>query len=474
MKKLSLITLSAAVLSMAVACTTSNNKGGGGSSNAGGTVSVWVGNEEGTAAFYQDKANEFIAAHEEYKNFKVQVTGSDLGSIAGTILKDASACADIYSVAHDNVGKLAQGSCARPFTDESLTAQIKADNSEAFVAVSSSKLNDKDYLFAAPYISQALFLMYDKRYVSDEQAKTFEGLKAAAVAASASLSKSVKAVECPGTDGFNFAFTLLAKNAATKTSSFKLYADGTTANGQTDVQGDDEVAIAKWIRDYRADANGFQFPTDAGWSLDIQNQNAISFIGGAWHYSSFVSAVGASNVGVGLIPTFTLGAGQGFGTISEGTTFRGGTFADCKVMMINSKTDKNKFAFEQDLVKYLTSQDTQNAAFKQCSIIPAYKTFADNMDKIEGVAQSALDLAAAQTGMSEYGMPQPFTSAKLNNYYYQMGAPAVYQAIVDNSKGAYNTDRKIQEALYKLQYIWQMGEDAPSVPDTLPDYNIRK
>ena len=470
MKKLSLITLCVAVLSMAVACTTSNSKGGG---SNGGTISLWVGNEEGTVGFYQKKANEFIAANEEYKNFKIQVTGTDLGSIAGTILKDASACADIYSVAHDNVGKLAQGSCAKPFTDEGLKEQVRADNSESFVAVSSSKIKDNEYLFAAPYISQALFLMYDKRYVSEDQAKTFEGLKAAAVAASAAEGKKVKAVECPGTDGFNFAFTLLAKNAQTKTSSFKLYADGTVSNGQTDVQGDDEVAIAKWIRDYRADENGFQFPTDAGWTLDIQNHNAIAFIGGAWHYDSFKSAVGASNLGVGLIPTFTLGAGQGFGTIAEGTTFRGGTFADCKVMMINSKSDKGKLACEQALIKYLTSKDVQNAAFKECSIVPAYKTFADNMNTIEGVDQAALDLAAAQTGMSEYGMPQPFVTAKLNNYYYQMGAPAVYQNIVDNAKGAYNTDRAIQEALYKLQYIWQMGEDPTSIPSTLPDYNIR-
>ncbi len=465
MKKLNLIAICVGALSMSLL------GGCGGSSSK--TVSLWVGNEEGTTDFYQARANEFIAANEEYSNFKVQVKGTDLGSIAGTILKDASAAGDIYSVAHDNVGKLAQGKCARPFTDEELISQVETDNSSSFVSVSKSTVNETEYLFAAPYISQALFLMYDKRYVSDEQAATFEGLQEAAVAASTTLGTTVKAVECPGTDGFNFSFTLLARNEETKTSSFKIYEGGSTADGCTDVQGDDEVAFAKWIRDYRADANGFQFPTDAGWTLDIQNHNAISFIGGAWHYSAFVDAVGASNVGVGLIPTFTINDSQAFGTATSGTTYRGGTFADCKVMMINSKTDSSKFAFEQALVKYLTSIEVQNQAFAQCSIIPAYSTFSEYKDQIEGVTDEALAIAAAQTGMSEYGIPQPFVTAKLNNYYYQMGAPAVYQAIVDNASSAYSTDRAIQEALYTLQYIWQMGEKPSSIPDTLPDYNIR-
>ena len=315
--------------------------------------------------------------------------------------------------------------------------------------------------------------MYDTRYVSAEQAKTFEGLKEAAVAASATLGKSVKAVECPGTDGFNFSFTLLAHKAETKTACIKIYADGTTNDNQTDVQNDDQVAIAKWIRDYRADENGFRFPTDAGWTLDIQNQNAIAFIGGAWHYNSFVSAVGASNVGVTLIPTFTLSASQAFGTATAGMTYRGGTFADCKVMMINSKTDPKKFEFEQALIKYLTSIEVQNKAFAECSIIPAYKTFAEHASEIQDVDPATLALAAAQTGMSEYGLPQPFTTAKLNNYYYLMGGPAVYQEIVDNAKGAYVTDRAIQEGLYKLQYVWQMGEKPTTVPETLPSYTIR-
>ena len=459
MKKLTLIGLGAMLLGVAASVT------GCGQEKA---ISLWVGNEEGVVSFYQKKCADFLAANPEFP-YKIKITGSDLGSIAGTILKDPGSCADIYSVAHDNVGKLAQNGSASAITDPELKAQVEADNSASFVKVSKSTVSGNEFLFAVPYISQALFLMYDTRYVTTEQAASFEGLKEAAVAASAKEGKDVKAVECPGTDGYNFSFTLLSRNNTTKETSLKLYDDGTIFNGTTYVQGDDEVAYAKWINSYFHDKNGFRFPTDAGWTLDIQNHNAISFIGGAWHRASFASAVGESNLGIAMLPTFTLTDATAFKTATSGTTYRAGTFADCKVMMINSKIDRDKYDYAQQIIKYLSSKDVQNDAFAKVGIVPSYSSFAENIDAIKaanpGISQSVIDQAVAQTSMTEYAIPQPFVDARLNNFYYQMGAPAVYQALVEANN---LTDRQVQEGLYKLQYIWQNGKAAETVPDNLP------
>ena len=46
--------------------------------------------------------------------------------------------------------------------------------------------------------------------------------------------------------------------------SFKIYEDGTIFNGTTYVQGDDEVAFAKWINNYFHDKNGFRV-----WGTDV-------------------------------------------------------------------------------------------------------------------------------------------------------------------------------------------------------------
>ena len=459
MKKLTLVGMAAMILGVAASVTACGQEK---------AISLWVGNEEGVVSFYQKKCEEFLAANPEFP-YKIKITGSDLGSIAGTILKDPGSCADIYSVAHDNVGKLAQAGSASAITDPELKAQVEADNSSSFVKVSKSIVSNTEFLFAVPYISQALFLMYDTRYVTAEQAGSFESLREAAVAASAELGKDVKAVECPGTDGYNFSFTLLSRNNATKETSLKIYDDGTIFNGATYVQGDDEVAFAKWINSYFHDKNGFRFPTDAGWTLDIQNHNAVAFIGGAWHRAAFASAVGESNLGIAMLPTFTLTDKTAFQTATSGTTYRAGTFADCKVMMINSKIDRAKYDYAQQIIKYLSSKDTQNDAFASVGIVPAYSSFADNIDAIKAanpdISQLVLDQAVAQTSMTEYSIPQPFVDARLNNFYYQMGAPAVYQALVEADN---LTDRQAQEGLYKLQYIWQNGKAAESVPDELP------
>ena len=101
----------------------------------------------------------------------------DTGAVAGTVTNDPSAAADIFTVAHDNIGKLASTQCAKPIADESLIRQVKADNPASFQNVIYSTLNGKEYLYGVPYISQALFLYYNKEKVTEAQAESFEGLR---------------------------------------------------------------------------------------------------------------------------------------------------------------------------------------------------------------------------------------------------------------------------------------------------------
>ena len=94
--------------------------GCGGSSSGGkddGVIRVWVGEE--SADFYQKVCDEYVAAHSDF-GYKIEVKGMDTGSVAGTITNDPTAAADIYTVAHDNIGKLAATQCAKPITDEAL------------------------------------------------------------------------------------------------------------------------------------------------------------------------------------------------------------------------------------------------------------------------------------------------------------------------------------------------------------------
>ena len=481
MKKKSLLLCSAALLLSVGALT-----GCGGS---GKTITLWVGSE--STAFYQKVANEYVEAHSDF-GYKVKVTASDAGAAAGAMVQDNSSCADIVTIAHDNIGKLSQLSYIAPITSESLLKQINDDNPASFKGVIKNTLGTgtDEYVLAVPYVSQALFLYYDTRYVSAEQAQTFEGLQQAAAA----VSSKTKAVAVTGTDGFNFSFTLLGRNITKgNTSSLKLYEGG--AKYATFAQDNEEVAIARWAQRYLADPNGLFFPDDAGWEVNVNNHNVISVIGGAWHYNAFKNVVtgadGKVNMGCAIIPTFTLTAAdvEGIGEVDypaeddaapegknaapvAGTVMRGGSFVDCKCFVINmaAANDEAKYNKLQELIQFLSSKDVQNRSFLEAMNVPAYEgsdAYISSLTK-DQVDETVLAMAKAQTGMNPFGIAQPFVSGTLNTYYYSKSCPDYYKEMLINESGKYNSVQSVREVLFKMEYVYKHGGLPASVPQTLP------
>ena len=477
MKKLIVVLLS---LLMVASLFTACGEGGAQQVKDDGKIRVWVGEE--SAEFYQKMCDEYIAAHPDF-GYTIEVKGMDTGSIAGTITNDPTAAADIYTVAHDNIGKLASTQCAKPITDEALVAQVLADNPESFQKVIYSNLNGQKYLYGVPYISQALFLYYNKAYVTEEQAKTFEGLQEAAKAA------DCKAITVTGDDGFNMSFALLATRVSDHGTTVKIYEGADAAaggsKGESNCQGDDTVAIYRWLQAYAADPNGFKWASSDGWEADFNNDNrgVLSVIGGAWHYNSAKAALGETNLGIALIPTFKLTAEacEGLNDVKAGDEYRGGTFADCKCFMINANSAASKYAKEQELIAYLSGKEVQNQSYLECMNVPAYVGAAEFIKKCfeEGkVSESEYNLAAMQVSMAEWGIPQPFITGTLNTYYYSKNAPGVLRAIIDQTAYPTTGDTILEEttslagirkALYMVEYLWMHGTNPKDFPANLPD-----
>lgn len=448
---------------------------GGGSKK----IVVWVGEE--SIDFYRATCETFLndPANADF-GFDIEVIGMDTGSVAGTITTDPTKAADIYTVAHDNIGKMAAGNYAKPITNQELIDQILADNPDSFKNVIYSTQGGQQHLFAAPYISQALFLYYNKQFVTEEQAKSFEGLKEAAAAA------GTKAWTVTGDDGYNFSFSLLARKVSDNSTTVKIYegalSDG-SSKGESYCQGDDTVALARYMQRAIKDENGFKFASSDGWEADFRNNGVLGVIGGAWHYNSAAASVSEANLGMALIPTMTLTQAdvEGLTDVVAGDVFRGGTFADCKVLMINGHSDPSKYLAEQKLIKYLSSKDVQNESFKAASNVPAYlgaSEYIKSLYESNEITENQYKLASCQAAMSEWGIPQPFITGSLNTYFYSKNAPAVYRAIVEGTKYPTTGDvilndtttlRGVREGLYMMQYIWSKGKN-PSLPfpETLP------
>ena len=425
-------------------------------------ITLWVGEE--SAKFYQAECQEFLKENKDF-GYSVKVVGVDSGSTGGAMSDDNTKCGDIITVAHDNIGKLIDKNRVLPFTEESLVDQVNADNPKAFKDVIFYE-NDigegkKTYLYGVPYVSQALFLYYNKAKVTAQQATTFEGLMAAAKSAGA----SVKAFTITGTDGFNYSFNLLARKADDNSTTLKLYEGG--KQKQCFAQGEDEVASLNWARRVFNNANGGLLPTDSGWSAEIKNGACLSVVGGAWHYNSAVAAFGgASNLGITVLPKYTLTSADVEDTdMPEGTVMQAGTFADCKVFMLNSKTPA-KYKKSQELVKYLSTKAVQLKSFVEAGNVPAYAGCENDLETVKDkVAPSLYDLAKAQLAMNNYGIAQPFLNGTLNTYYYSKKAPEEYTLHITegtNTRGA-------RETLYKMEWIWQKGYAATEIPAVLPE-----
>lgn len=433
-------------------------------------ISIYVGAE--SVEFYQKAAKSFLKENSGFK-YSIRVIAADTGTMGGSMIADNTACADIITIAHDNIGKLAQKFLIRPLVGEDLVAQIEDDNPQMYKDVIKSTVEVEgqthEYIYGAPYITQALFLMYNKDYVSDEQAQTFEGLRQAALAARTSLGKSdVAGCTLAGTDGYNFSFTLLARKASDNSTTMKIYENLVKAN--CFAQGEDSVANLRWAQD--AFSNGtLEWPNDSGYATMMSTKSALAVVTGSWYYNAIVSALGSeSKVGIAKIPTYTLTSAHVEGTEMEaGTVMQGGSFVDCKVFAINAASARSKYSSEQQIIKYFTSKDMQNLSFKDAMNIPAYAGSAEYIESIkDDIPESNYKIAKVHTEMMNYGIPQPFVDATKNNYYYQMGAPDMYKNCIQD---ATPTVRECRETLFKMEYVWKWGNgtlDRLVIPEVLP------
>jgi maltose-binding protein MalE len=431
------------------------------------TIKIWVGSE--AKAFYQEKMDEWVAAynaaHDKSFPWLVSVESVDTGAAASKFLDDTAAGADIFTIAHDNLGKLIAGTSAiGPITDEKLLAQITSDNPSIFLEVIKGKVGDPgvEYTFGVPYISQALVLYYNKSFFDDEDVKTWEAMWEKAKAS------GKQTVTVNGDDGYNNSFLVLATRAADGTPAAEIYIGQRFEN--CNFNSDLAVAVMRWGQRFFTDTSpdgrvfyGAKKVSDSGWEVELKNEVSLSLIGGAWNFNAARAALG-SKLGIAPLPTFTLGSSDVVGTnIAAGTVMKSGTFADTKmfVMKKHPKGDKKSDQL-QDILLYLSSREIQEGAFERCANLPAYKNANTEFPKMKENTLEGL-LAQVQYEMFESGRPQPFgANARMNNWYYSQGAPAIVLDILTNAKDAggnylYGTTEKIRAGMAVVESIWKTG-----------------
>lgn len=188
MKKLIALLLAVLMLaSVLVACNKGNNNSNSNTAASGdifqgekdATLLVWA--PEAAVELTQQLCEEFKNEHSD-KNITIDVKPQEEGDVAAQILNDPSVAGDVFSFACDQMNRLDKSKVLDPVPSEKdnigidYVKEIKERDTEG--SVSAATMNDE--LLAYPETGEnGYYLVYDKSVVSDDDAKTLEGVLAA-------------------------------------------------------------------------------------------------------------------------------------------------------------------------------------------------------------------------------------------------------------------------------------------------------
>ena len=170
-----IIALVLAVLMMAtlfVGCEKEGGAQGGATAlepEAGATLKVWA--PDAALEVFKAQCDAFIAQYPD-AGITIEVVAQGEGDAATNLLNDPEAAADVFSFACDQLNRLSDAGVIMP-VNTNLAADVTERNSEA--SINAATLND--ILLAYPETGDnGYYLVYDKSLVSDEDAKTLEGI----------------------------------------------------------------------------------------------------------------------------------------------------------------------------------------------------------------------------------------------------------------------------------------------------------
>ena len=296
-------------------------------------ITLWVSTTEGVKAFTEQQVADFMAAHPEY-NFEVVVETVGEGDAATEVLKDVATAPDMYCFAQDQISRLVQGGALAPLGAD-VAATVTSNNDAGSVGAATVGSS----IYAYPLTSDnGYYLYYDPDVVSDEQAKTLEGI--------------VKACQDKGVKfGYNltnawimagFFFAQPENGGAPLCSSTWTYSDdGKVAVGLEDNFNSDNGLVAMKAMNWLANSGAWVDSAD-----NFAGTGAI--VTGIWNANQAESAYG-DNVKATKLPTFTV----------DGETYQMGSFSGYKLLGCKPQEDPERAKFCSDLALYLTSAEEQ-------------------------------------------------------------------------------------------------------------------
>ena len=261
---------------------------------------------------------------------------------ASQMTDDVTNGADIFVFPQDQLSKLKTAGALAAITKDLKKAVVNETETEG---VNAASINGTMYAF--PFTSDnGYFLFYDKRVISDEQAKSIEGIVEAAKAAKMAINYPIFA------NGFYTASYFMATGCESnwvinKANKFVDYKDN--------YNSEDGLKAARALKYLKAQYIGKK-PLFAGSndpSKFNRGENGIcACVTGMWDYQTAAGILG-ENLGCAEMPTFTL----------DGKKYHISSFSGYKLIGVKPQEDAKKVSVCKRIARYLSSETCQLARF---------------------------------------------------------------------------------------------------------------
>ena len=348
---------------------------------------VWA--PEAAVQLTQSLCDEFKSEHSD-KNITIEVKPQEEGDVAAQILNDPEVAGDVFSFACDQMNRLDKSKVLDPVPSDYVT-EVKGRDSESSIEAATLK----DELLAYPETGEnGYYLVYDKSVVTDEDAKTFEGVLEA-------CKKAGRKFSMDAGNGFY--------------SCMFMFTGGLEIQGLSDtgVQQFNNYDEEKVVDSLEAFANLFHEYSDIFQSDNVdkigsgmaQNPRSVAAgIDGSWNAATIKEKLG-DDYGAAKLPTINI----------KGTDTQIISMSGYKLIGVNALS---KFPYSAHaLANYLAGEKCQLARAEKLSWSPSNKVAVES-DVVKSNLGSMACLEQAKNALPQVNIADTFWSpmGTLGNY----------------------------------------------------------
>ncbi len=321
-----------------------------GGEGASGTINLKVWGPEAVQTLLKTQCDTFAQNMAAYGDIQIEVVPQGEADSATQVLTDANAAADVFGFACDNLDKLVTAGALLEVTGADKEF-VTSSNSEASVLAATKN----DSIWAYPETGDnSYILVYDKKVVSADQAKTLEGTLEACKAA------NKKFVMDAGNGYYSCMFMF--------TGGLKI--DGFEEDGETQkfTEYDEDTVVKTMLafQDLFTQYKDIFLNGEVTKVVDGFKSGTVGAgIDGSWNFSNAKATLG-DDAGFAVLPTINV----------DGTDTPIVNMFGYKLLGVNSSTKYPNTAIE--LAKFLSGEDCQKERAEQLNWGPSNKVVAES------------------------------------------------------------------------------------------------